>query len=47
MATVSKRFEGVMQMQISDYTGKFLSAFLCGYIKDFSTQYALLTLIER
>ena len=47
MPTVSKRFERVMQKQISDYIGKFFSAFLCGYIKDFSTQYALLTLTER
>ena len=36
-----------MQKQISDYIGKFLSPFLCGYRKGFSTQYALLTLIER
>ena len=36
-----------MQKQISDYIGKFLSPFLCGYRTGFSTQYALLTLIER
>ena len=36
-----------MQKQVSDYIGKFLSPFLCGYKKGFSTQYALLTLIER
>ena len=36
-----------MQKQISDYTGKFISPLLCGYRKTFSTQYALLTLIER
>ena len=44
---VSKIFERIMQKQISDYIGKFLSPFLCGYRKGFSTQYALLTLIER
>ena len=33
--------------QITDYIGKFLSPFLCGYRKGFSTQYALLSLIER
>ena len=44
---VSKRFERIIQEQISDYVGKFLSPFLCGYRKGFSTQYALLTLIER
>ena len=36
-----------MQKQVSDYIGKFLSPFLCGYREGFSTQYALLTLIER
>ena len=30
-----------------DYIGKFLSPFLGGYRKDFSTQYALLRLIKR
>ena len=36
-----------MQKQITDYIGKFISPFLCGYRKGFSTQYALLSLIER
>ena len=36
-----------MQKQVSDYIGKFLSSFFCGYRKGFSTQYALSTLIER
>ena len=36
-----------MPKQISDYIGKFISLFLCGYRKGFSAQYALLTLIER
>ena len=39
--------ERIMQKQISDYIGKFLSPFLYGYRKGFSTQYILLTLIER
>ena len=47
LPTVFKIFERIMQKQISDYIGKFLSPFLCGYRKGFSTQYALLTLIER
>ena len=34
-----------MQKQITDYIGKFLSPFLCGYRKGFSTQHALLSLI--
>ena len=36
-----------MQKQISDYIGKIVSPFLCGYRKGFSAQYPLLTLIER
>ena len=47
LPAVSKIFERIMQTQISDCIGKFLSPFLCGYRKGFSTQYALLTLIER
>ena len=47
LPTASKVFERIMQKQISDYVGKFLSPFLCGYRKCFSTQNALLTLIER
>ena len=47
LPTVSKIFERIMQKQVSDYIGKFLSSFLCGYRKGFSPQYALLTLIER
>ena len=35
-----------MKKKISNYIGKFLSPFLCGYRNGFSTQYALLTLIE-
>ena len=47
LPTVSRIFEQIMQKQISDYVGKFLSPFLCGYRKGFTTQYASLTLIER
>ena len=47
LPTTSKIFEQKMRKEISDYIGKFLSPFLCGYRKGFSTQYALLTLIER
>ena len=41
LPTVLKIFERIMQKQISGYIGKFLSPFLCGYSKGFSTQYAL------
>ena len=49
LPSISKIFERIMQKQISDYIGKFISnsPFLCEYRKGFSTQYALLTLIER
>ena len=47
LPTVSKIFERIMQKQITDYIGKFISPFLCGYRKGFNTQYALLSLIER
>ena len=46
LPTVSKIFELIMQKQVSDYIGHFLHPFSCGYSKRFSTQYALLTLIE-
>ena len=36
-----------MQKQICDCIGKFLSPLLCGCRKGFSTQYALLILMER
>ena len=47
LPTVSKIFERIMQKQITDYIGTFLSPFRCGYRKGFSSQYALLSLIER
>ena len=36
-----------MQKQINEHIKKKLSPYLCGYRKGFSTQYALLSLIER
>ena len=47
LPTVSKIFERIMQKQINDYIRIFVSPFLWGYRKRFSTQYALLLLIER
>ena len=44
---VSKIFERLMQKQISQYIIQFLSLFLCGYKKGFSTQTALVLLIEK
>ena len=47
LPTVSKIFKRIMQKQVTDYIGKFLSPFVYGYRKGFSTQYALLSLIGR
>ena len=47
LPTVSKIFERIMQKQISDYIGKLLSPFLCGYRKGFSTRYALLKELQN
>ena len=47
LKAVSKIFKGIMQKQIIDYIEKSISPFLRGYRKEFSTQYALLSLIER
>ena len=44
---VSKIFERIMQKQITDYIGKFLFGFVCGYKIGFSTQHTLLSLIEK
>ena len=44
---VSKTFERIIQKQLFQYTEKFLSSFLCGYGKGFSTQTALLGLVEK
>ena len=46
LPTFCKAFERIMQKQVIDYIEKFLPPFLCGYRKGFSTQYALLPLIE-
>ena len=47
LPTVSKIIEQIMLKQITDYIRKFLSPFLCGYRKEFRTQYLLLSLLER
>ena len=44
---VSKIFERIIQKQISFYIDQFPSPYMCGYRKDFSTQHALLSLIEK
>ena len=44
---MSKIFEGIMYNQISSYIEKFLSPYLCGFRKGFSTQYCLALMIDR
>ena len=44
---VSKFFERIMQKQINGFIISFLFPYLCGYRKGFSTQHALLTLVEN
>ena len=36
-----------MEKQINSYVNNFLSPYLCGYRKGFSTQLALLSLTEK
>ena len=47
LSSVSKIFERILQRQVSSYADQFLSTVMCGYRKVFSTQQALLSLIER
>ena len=47
LPTVSKIFERIMLNQITTYMNEYLSPFLCGYRKGFSTQTALSFLIEK
>ena len=44
---VTKIFERLMQSQLNEHINQFLSPFLCGYRTGFSSQTALLSLIER
>ena len=47
LSTVSKLFEWIIQKQLSTHIERFLSPYLCGYRKGFSTQFALISLIEK
>ena len=47
LSFVSKVFERIMQKQISEYINQFLSPYLCSYRQGFSTQQALVSLIEK
>ena len=47
LPTLSKIFERIIQKQFFAHVNEFLSPYLCGYRKEFNTQYALLSLIEK
>ena len=47
LPTLSKIFEKIMQKQVINHVNTFLSPCLCGYRKGFSTQYTLLSLLEK
>ena len=47
LPSTSKVFEKLMQKQISGYISNYLSPYLCGYRKGFSSQQALVSLIEN
>ena len=47
LPAVSKIFERLLYEQVSQHINQFLSPYLCGYRKGYSTQQALLSLIEK
>ena len=47
LPNILKVFEKLMQKQISGYISNYLSPYLCGYRKGFSSQQALVSLIEN
>ena len=47
LPSISKVYEKVMQHQISTFIENHLYVHMCGYRKGFSTQHALLTLLEK
>ena len=47
LAAGSKVFERIMHRQMGEFVNKFLSPYMCGYRKGYSTQHALLVLLEK
>ena len=47
LATVSKIFERTLFNQLHRFSNKFLSPLLCGFRKGYSTQYALINLLQK
>ena len=47
LPVVSKIFEILLHKQMSLHVDRFLSPYLCGYQKGFSTQHVLISLLEK
>ena len=47
LPTVSKIFERILFNQLQCFLNKFLSPLLCGFRKGYSTQYALINLLQK
>ena len=47
LPVASKIYERIMQKQIFEYIGNHLSPHLCGYRKEYSTQTALISMLEK
>ena len=47
LPAISKVFERLMHDQISNYIDKYLSPYLCGFRKGYSTQHCLSVMLER
>ena len=47
LPTISKIYEKLLRKQINNYIENILSPYLCGYRKGYSTQHALICLIEK
>ena len=47
LPSLSKIFERLIEKQVKPYTNSFLSSLLCGYREGYSTQHALLWLVEN
>ena len=47
LPTVSKVFERLLDKQIIDYMGPYLSSLLCGFRKGYNALHALLRMLEK
>lgn len=47
LPTISKIYESIMHIQVTDFINLKLSQLLCGFCKNYNTQHALICLIEK